>query len=123
MWAQVVSAILGLWLMAAPGIFSYGSSASDNGHIVGPIIVTFAVVAWWEATRVMRKWNYPLALWLLLAPWILGYESNVAIASDMICGVLILILSSVKGKIEHTFGGGWSSLWKKNPEHLQNSDS
>ncbi|MCM8570833.1 hypothetical protein NE848_15660 [Gramella jeungdoensis] len=119
MWARFINTALGLWLMITPGIFQYSSAAADNGHILGPVIVTFSVVAMWEATRVVRKWNFPVAIWLLAAPWILGYENTIAIVSDMGVGVLVLIFSSIRGKIEKNYGGGWSSLWQQNPEHIQ----
>ena len=122
MWARILNTMIGLWLMIAPGIFNYSAAASDNGHIAGPIVVTFSIVAIWEATRPVRKWNIPVAIWLLVAPWILGYENTIAIVSDMGAGILVMIFSSVKGSIEQNFGGGWSSLWKKDPEHMQSSD-
>lgn len=108
--------------MIAPGIFQYSSAAADNGHIAGPIIVTFSIVAIWEATRVVRKWNLPVGIWLLAAPWILGYDNTIAIISDMGVGVLVLIFASIQGKITQNFGGGWSSLWQKNPEHIQKTE-
>lgn len=122
MWPRIINTILGLWLMIAPGIFQYSSAAADNGHIAGPIIVTFSIVAIWEATRVVRKWNLPVGIWLLAAPWILGYDNTIAIISDMGVGVLVLIFASIQGKITQKFGGGWSSLWQKNPEHIQKTE-
>lgn len=112
MWAQVISAAVGLWVMMAPGVLGYGNPAANNDHIVGPVIVTFAVVAWWEATRGTRRWNWALGAWLLLAPWVLGYSSTAAIVSDMSSGVLVLIFSSIRGRTRHRFGGGWSALWQ-----------
>lgn len=105
--------------MIAPGIFQYSPAAADNGHILGPVIITFSIVAIWEATRVVRKWNLPIAVWLLLAPWILGYENTSAIISDMGSGILVLIFSSIRGKVEGNYGGGWSALWKKDAEHIR----
>lgn len=105
--------------MVAPGLFGWGPAASDNGHIVGPVIVTFSVTALWEVTRGVRKGNYPLALWLLLAPWILDYSSDLAIISNMASGILVIIFSSIPGKITQSFGGGWPSLWKDDPDHLK----
>tara|TARA_R110002020_G_scaffold367403_1_gene579288 strand:- start:100 stop:450 length:351 start_codon:yes stop_codon:yes gene_type:complete len=114
MWAQVINICFGLWIIIAPGIFDYNPAAADNGHILGPVIVTFSVVALWEATRVVRKWNYPIAVWLLLGPWILEYSSDIAVASDMISGMLILIFSSFKGEVKNEYGGGWAVLWNNN---------
>ena len=119
MWAQILNILLGLWLMVAPYILGYGPAASDNGHIVGPTITTFSVIALWEATDGIRKWNYPFAFWLLLSPWILGYDNMLATGCDMLVGILVIIFSSVSQKIENRYGGGWASLWKKNPEHME----
>ena len=122
MWAQIINTFAGLWLIVAPWLLGYGESASQNGYIIGPVIITFSVVAYWEATRVVRKWNWPLAAWLLVAPWILDYNSDAAIISDMAIGIIVLVFSSVRGKIEQGYGGGWSSLWKEDPEHMREAD-
>lgn len=122
MWGAILNTILGLWLMSAPGIFQYGTAASNNGHIVGPIIVTFAVVSMWEATRGVRKWNFPTGAWLIVAPWILGYESTIAIVSNMATGVGVIIFATISGKVEKSYGGGWTSLWQKNPQHLKDAE-
>lgn len=122
MWAQILNILLGLWLMVAPHILGYGPVASDNGHIVGPIITTFSVIALWEATDGIRKWNYPFAFWLLLSPWILGYDDALATGCDMLVGILVIIFSSVTRKIENQYGGGWASLWKENPEHMKHRE-
>lgn len=117
MWAQVINAILGLWLMAAPGIFGFGGTPADNDHIIGPVIATFSIIAWWECTSSIRKLNIPLGAWLLLAPWILGYDVTVATVNDMAVGVLVIGLSLIKRDIEGSYGGGWDSLWKADTLH------
>ena len=117
MWSQILNLCLGLWLMAAPELLGYKGAATDNGHIIGPIIATFAIISLWEATHGVRKWNYPLGIWLLVAPWILHYSDTISIGSDMATGILVIILSSIAGKRTYNFGGGWSSLWRKDPDH------
>lgn len=119
MWAKLMNIVLGIWLMAAPSVLEYGPAASDNGHIVGPIIVTFSTIAFWESTYIVQKWNYPFALWLLLSPWVLGYEVATASMSDMAVGMMVLVLSSRKTGMKNRYGGGWSSLWEKNPKHME----
>ncbi len=119
MWAQVINILLGLWLMAAPGVFSFSKITANNDHILGPVMATFAITALWECTHSMRKWNIPLGAWLLVAPWILGYENNIAIINDMAVGLLVIGFSLVKGKTEHQFGGGWSALWHSDSLHVR----
>lgn len=97
--------------MAAPGVLGFGGAAADNGYITGPLVATFAMVAWWECTRVVRWFNVPLAAWLMLSPWVLNYDLWAASISDMVTGLLVMLLSAVKGRITKEYGGGWSSLW------------
>lgn len=117
MWAQVVNAVLGLWLMAAPAVLEYGGVAQTNDRILGPVIATFAVIAWWEATRAVRLWNLPLGVWLLLSPWILGYETSVAMLNSVGVGLLVSGLACIQGTVEGTYGGGWSALWRSDTLH------
>ena len=117
MWAQYINAALGIWLMASPGIFGFSNTIADNDHIVGPVITTFAIIALWECTRVVRTYNIPLGAWLLLAPWILGYDDTTAIINDMTVGALVIAFSLVKGKVEQRFGGGWSAIVQSDALH------
>ncbi len=112
MWARYVTVLLGIWLMAAPGIFDFEKFIADNGRIVGPVVVTFATIAISESLRNIRMVNLLPGAWLLFAPWILDYDNSIAFASDYITGLLILGLTLVKQSRKYTFGGGWSILFK-----------
>jgi hypothetical protein len=112
MWAQVVSALLGVWLMAAPAALGYGDPARTNDRIVGPIVASLAVVAIWEVTRGLRWVNVVCAAWLLVAPWVLG-EGTTAAVNSVAVGSLLLALAFVGGSRRQRFGGGWASLWRE----------
>lgn len=114
MWAQLINAALGLWLMIAPGIWGFSKKVADNDHIVGPIIATFAITAIFESTRPVRRFNIPAGAWLLAAPWVLEYNQTAATINDMLVGALVIGFSLIKGKIKNKFGGGWPSLWQAN---------
>jgi hypothetical protein len=109
MWAQLVNAAIGIWLMASPAVLGYDGAAAMNDRIAGPIAATFAVVAVTEATRGARWGNLPLGLWMIVAPWILGVPSP-AIVNGLIVGPCLVSLSAVRGRIEERFGGGWRVL-------------
>lgn len=114
MWAHVVTAALGFWVIAAPGVFGYGDPAQTNDHIVGPLVATFAVIAWWQVTRGMRWVNVLLGVWLIAAPWVLGYDAAPAQINSVIAGAAIAALSLVRGKRDKPFGGGWGALIRSN---------
>ncbi|MGH2350131.1 MAG: SPW repeat domain-containing protein, partial [Chloroflexota bacterium] len=110
MWSQLLSVLLGLWLMAAPAVLGYVGPAADSDHIVGPLAVSFACIAIWQVTRGMRWLNVPLGLWLLVAPWLLQYPLP-ATVNSIVVGLLLIVLSMVRGEVTERFGGGWSSLF------------
>jgi hypothetical protein len=109
---QIINAILGIWLMAAPAVLGYSRPASTNDHIVGPLVATFACIAIWEATRSVRWVNLPLGLWLIVAPLALGHPTSGQLNS-VLCGIAIAGLSCVGGAVTQRFGGGWSALWRR----------
>lgn len=112
MWAHGISAVLGVYLMAAPAIFRYTGAAEINHRIVGPLVVSFGVIAIWEVTRSARFVNTLLGPWLILSAFILPQPLAAALSAGM-CGLIISALSLIQGEQhpEH-FGGGWVALWR-----------
>src|SRR5690242_20603609 len=105
MWAQVMNALLGIWLMAAPAVLHYAGGASVNDRIVGPLATACAIIAISEVTRPVRWVNAALGLWLVVAPWILG-APYVVVLNSTVVGLLMALCASVRGKITQRFGGG-----------------
>lgn len=116
MWAQIINALLGVWLMVSPAFFNYHGSGRTNDLIVGPIAATFGIIAIWEVTRPVGKANILLGLWLVVAPWVLGYGSVIALINHFIVGVAMIALAMTRVQIPGKFGGGWSSLWRTDAE-------
>ncbi len=112
MWAQVVNALLGVWLMVAPFLIGYGSPAEVNDRIVGPLVAACAVISWWEVTRPVRWANFPLGLWLIVSPWVLGYDQPSIWLHSFAVGTAVALLAAVRGQVTGRYGGGWSVLWR-----------
>lgn len=117
MWAQIVMAFLGIWLMVAPAIFDFPKYISDNGRIVGPLVASFSVIAIWECTRNVRLLNVPLAVWLFASPLVLHYGNDTALMNDYIVAILLIALCMVRPSRVHRFGGGWPSIWRDDSPH------
>lgn len=114
---QMIVVVLGLWLMAAPAVLGHtGTTADSSDRFVGPLIASIAFVAASEITRPMRWLNPAGALWLIVAPWVLGFPITAAV-NDLIVGLAVGALSPL-GKVDTKarFGGGWKSL--RRPEEL-----
>jgi hypothetical protein len=121
MWSQLSMMVVGIWVTAAPGVFDFEKSIATNGHVVGPLIATFGIVAAAEATRNVRWASLPFGAWLLVAPWILGYDNVTAMISDLIAGAATVLLCYVRPRRDYTFGGGWPAFWKTNTMHWRAS--
>jgi hypothetical protein len=112
--AQIISSLIGIWLMFAPAVLNISGTAEDINHIFGPVIASAAIISWWEATRNLRLVNVIFGTWLIAVPFILSYEMNNEIINSIVCGAAVIILSLIKGKIEMKYNGGWKSLIKNN---------
>jgi hypothetical protein len=119
MWGAIINILLGLWLMISPGWLQFEKIASSNNYIVGPLVLTFAITALWEVNRSVRFFNVTAGVWLVISPFVLGFQSPTGIWTTILSGVLITGFSFVKGPIKRNYGGGWRSLFEKNPAHLR----
>jgi hypothetical protein len=110
---QVVNALLGVWLMAAPAAFGYTGAPRINDLIVGPIAASLATVAIWDVCRSLGKANVVLGAWLLVAPWVLSYDAFQATLNSSATGILLAVSALLSGGPRGRYGGGWSFLWKQ----------
>jgi hypothetical protein len=117
-WTSGVNVVAGLWLIIAPFVLGYDQiqAALWNDVLVGIVVAGLAVAR--LARPLMSpslSWiNAVLGLWLILAPFVLGYGGAVevealatagpvggaqaAMWNDIIVGVIVLVL------------GAWSAL-------------
>jgi len=108
--------------MATPAVLNVNKTAADNYHIVGPLVITFAVVSLWEINRNVRWFNIATGCWLVLSAFVLKTASPV-FALNIGCGLAVILFSLYKGKIKNAYGGGWRSLFQKHPLHMQAAGS
>ena len=101
----LVSAALGVWLMFAPSVFGSSGGAADSDHLVGALVVTFAVIALGEVVRAVRFINVLFGAWIIASPWLLSGTTTGATWSDVIAGALLIVLSLRRGKVRERYGG------------------
>lgn len=103
--------LLGVWIMFAPSILGFeGTSAEVSHRIAGPVIVTFSTTAWWQVLRGVRGMSVLAGAWLVAAPLFLMHPTP-AVWNSIVTGLAVIGVSSVKGKVDKRFAGGWRSLW------------
>lgn len=113
MWARVVMAILGLWMMVVPDVLKFEKNIADNAHVVGPLVLSLSIISLWECTRNVRLLNGPLALWLMAAPLIFQYDNDTAFMNDYLVAITIVLLLLIRPARRHRFAGGWLSLLRR----------
>lgn len=110
MGARLVAVATGVWLMFSPAAFDYVDTvpgASDR--IAGPVAAALSFVAIWSVARALRWATLPIGLYLIMAPWLLGFPTDAAV-SNLAAGVIFVVTAFVRGGVAERYGGGWMSL-------------
>ncbi len=119
MWAKIVSVLLGFWLIISPTVTGMAKAGNNNNFIIGPLVITFSVIALWQINRNVIKANYVVAGWLFIAPIFIEYDSTIGLISNIIAAMAIILLAWLPSPVSQSYGGGWTSLWSKDPEHAR----
>lgn len=106
-WTLVASAAIGLWLMLAPAVLGFEGQAAASDNLVGALIVTVAVISTAEVIRAFRLLDVLFGVWLLVAPWVLVGASLESSASDVLCGLGLMVLTVPRGPVKERYGA-WS---------------
>ncbi|HUX29307.1 MAG TPA: vitamin K epoxide reductase family protein [Thiobacillus sp.] len=103
-WTLLLSIAIGVWLTFTRLSFDNSGAMADSDHLVGALVVTFAIMALAEVGRAVRFINIPFGAWLIAAPWLLdGIASPLATWNGVICGVLLIGLAIPRGKIKNSY--------------------
>jgi hypothetical protein len=103
-WTLGVSTVLGIWLMFVPAVLQTSGAAADNDHLVGALVVTFAVIAWGQIARIVRWINVILGAWIVVAPWLLAGGAEWWRWNHLAVGVALVLLSIPRGRVQERFG-------------------
>jgi hypothetical protein len=109
---QVISAGVGVWLMASPALLDYGGVAARHALALGPIIVAASWIATSQATAGVRWINLACAAFLLLLPFGPGYPVQAIVNSGTV-GLAVATLAAARVPRRARMGGGWAALWRR----------
>ncbi len=101
-WASWINFILGLWLIVSPFALKYShvAGAVPEDVILGILIAAFSL--WMAATYEAPSgpaWLVVLfGIWVIIAPFVLGYSGQLAsrVGNDVIVGIVVLVLALVR---------------------------
>ena len=101
----LLSAALGIWMMAAPAALGSTGRAADNNYLVGALVVTWAVIAFGEIVRPIRLLNILMGIWLVTSAFSFSGHTDLGRWNNAIVGALLIALSLPRGRIVERFGG------------------
>lgn len=82
MLARLATTLIGVWLMASPDVLGYEDPAAASHHIIGPLVVSLAVMAMWEVMDSVRLGNLLFGALLLIEPAIIEMPSAAALRAS-----------------------------------------
>lgn len=103
-WNLLLSAGFGVWVMLTPSVLGSAGPAAHSDHVIGALIVTFAVMALADVGRAMRFVNIVFGLGVIAAPWLLAGATSASRLSDLIVGALVILLSLKRGPVRERYG-------------------
>lgn len=110
-WPLLVTALLGVWLLAAPWVLDAGRACSALvfNTISGALVVVVAAVAWAEVTRAVRLLNVLVGLAVVGGVWFLPGLSLILSLNDTVPGLVLALLSVPRGPVRDHYGA-WSAF-------------
>jgi SPW repeat-containing protein len=92
---DVVNLLLGTTLFFSPWLFSLSAGAPRQiASILGLFIAVLSIAAL-AAFAVWEEWlNLVAGLWLIAAPWLLGFEDSDAGTVDVAIGIVVVVLAT-----------------------------
>ena len=94
-WQDSANAVVGVWLIFSPLVlgFSSDTAALANAVIVGILLLATALGAIF-VPHAWEEWTESvLGLWLTISPWVLGFNTQPAMANAIVAGLIVLTLA------------------------------
>jgi nucleoside-diphosphate-sugar epimerase/uncharacterized membrane protein len=106
-WTLLACAAIGIVLMFSRVLFGTQPPLADSDHLVGALILTFAVMAMAEVGRLLRFANVAFGLWLVVAPWWLDGAGTAGSWFGVFAGLAVIVLSLPRGRLSGEHCGSW----------------
>ncbi len=116
LWALIPIALAGLWLMVEPTALGTSGSYAMSTTIVGALLIVIAVIATGEVGRPARFAAVPLAVWCVVAPFVLSGTVPTAFLSAVLVAAVVLATSVLRIPVREQHGeldrlALWPSQW------------
>lgn len=109
-WQDWTNVVLGLWLASSPWALGFAGQAPAmlTAFIFGLALIVFSLIGAGVIGTAKEWLNVLAGLWLVIAPFALGFTSNFhAAASTMLTGLLAAVLAAWAASLDKEIGHWW----------------
>src|SRR4030088_3736648 len=94
---DVANLVLGAFLFFSPWMFGFDAGkVSENAFVSGIVIAVLAIAAL-AAFAIWEEWlNLIVGLWVLVSPWVLGFQGTKAMTVSVVIGIAVEILAAIE---------------------------
>ena len=110
-WQDAASLVVGVWLVLSPFALGFAGAAAWITVVLGLSVVLFAVEGLFIPSYLEEWGELLIGLALLVAPWIFGYEPELATVSSMVSGILVILFAIWELMTDREFITWWHDRW------------
>lgn len=99
--ASWVNVVVGIWLIVAAFALRHAVSATASDFVIGVLLVAFSswMLAAARPTQAAAGLEIVCGVWLLIAPFLLGYTSiSGAVWNDVVTGVIAILAGAAAAR-------------------------
>ncbi|AEH86912.1 SPW repeat protein [Mesorhizobium opportunistum] len=94
---DVANLILRAILFVSPWLFAFASGTQSQNAMGSGIVIVVLSIAALAAFAVWEEWlNLVVGLWVLVSPWVLGFQATTAMSVHVVIGVLVAVLAAIE---------------------------
>ncbi|WP_214473715.1 SPW repeat protein [Mesorhizobium sp. dw_380] len=94
---DVANLILGAILFFSPWLFAFAAGTQSQNAMGSGIVIFVLSIAALSAFAVWEEWlNLVVGLWVLVSPWVLGFQATTAMGVHVVIGVLVAVLAAIE---------------------------
>jgi len=111
-WQDWASFTLGLWLAISPWLAVYAEHEAATVHavIAGLVLALGSHFECVACDDMPAEWfNLALGVWLVCAPFVIDFHSNVASANSIVVGAFVAALAASALSLDKRLGRLWHS--------------
>jgi hypothetical protein len=92
---DVANLILGAILFLSPWIFAFTAGAESQNAFASGIVIAVLAIAALAAFATWEEWlNLIAGLWVIVSPWVLGFQGTTAMTVHVAIGILVALLAA-----------------------------